>query len=182
MIYDVFMTPLEIGVLRKIRKQLMGKVAGDVLEIGFGTGANIPYIRGVNSYTALDLEIDKRIKSQFHGVDFVSGDAHHLGFSDESFDTVVCTLVLCSVHSAPKVLREIYRVLKPGGHYIFIEHILPQKKWSQRIFNHLNPLWYKVSQSCQLTHHTDELINTQFNTVDGQYTSSSIFYYGKAKK
>lgn len=182
MIYDIFMAPLEKGLLKNIRQFLIPHASGQVLEIGFGTGVNYSYYQDVESLTGLDLWIDNKVIEKFDKVRFVEGDAHQLPFEDNSFDCVVSTLTLCSVKDQEKVISEIHRVLKPGGQYLFIEHILPQDR-KNKLFRMINPLWYKVSQSCQLTHETDKLLrSSQFELVNENYSESGIFYSGIAKK
>ena len=84
-------------------------------------------------------------------VKVLPGEAENLGFDDDSFDTVVCTLTLCSVHTPALVLTEVHRVLKPGGRFLFCEHGLAPDtavaRWQQRI----GPFWTPLAGGCHLT-------------------------------
>lgn len=183
--YDLFMSPIELLILKNLRRELIPKSTGDVLEIGIGTGVNFNlynYNR-IKSYTGLDVEISLKAKKRKRNKQtLVSGVAENLQFSDNSFDTVVVTLVLCSVQDRKKALDEIYRVLKPGGNLIFIEHILSSEKIIEKFFYKVDKYWNKFAK-CTLCSKTDELIKNSNLTIKHMNKKAvGIFCYGIASK
>lgn len=177
--YDVFMTPIEGLFLNRIRKQLIKKATGDVLEIGFGTGVNIKHlsVSNLTSFTGLDTQENTYFLDKYPKLNLVQGYAENLPFNDHSFDTVIVTLVLCSVSDVEQSLREIKRVLKPGGRYLFMEHILPKPSVVAHSFHTLNPLWHKHS-GCNINRDTAKDIQKYFSIQNGIQESGGIFIYG----
>jgi ubiquinone/menaquinone biosynthesis C-methylase UbiE len=129
--YDKQTKRLERHGLAAVREELIAKVSGDVLEVGSGTGANVGYYRASNirslTLTEPDPSMLKRLERRTAeaGIDatVLRAAAEDLPFEDNSFDTVVATLVLCGVDDQPRTVREIHRVLRPGGRLIFVEHV-----------------------------------------------------------
>ena len=128
--YDRSMARMEQAGFRELRERALAQATGDVLEIGGGTGSNLPYYgAGVTSLTIAEPEqpmlkrLEKKVREQRSVVKVVRAPAEELPFADDSFDTVVSTLVLCGVDDQPRSLREIRRVLRPGGRLVFIEHV-----------------------------------------------------------
>lgn len=119
------------------------RAIGATLEVGIGTGLNLPhYPIGLN-LTGLDLSPEMlalaRIRAQHEGrgLELLEGDAQDLPFPDELFDTVVCTYALCSVPDDARVVREMGRVLKPGGRLILVDHVrstFPPLYWLQWLY------------------------------------------------
>ncbi|MEX1308525.1 MAG: class I SAM-dependent methyltransferase [Eubacteriales bacterium] len=182
-VYDLFMFPLEAMVLKRLRRQLIPKAKGDVLEIGAGTGANLSYYRGeeISTLTMADKEVSRAMKKTIPipACRCVDADILSLPFDDNHFDTVVETLVLCSVADVPAALGEIKRVLKPNGQFIHIDHGLPKKRGLKRVFKALAPLWYKMSQSCQIDKtYAPDLEKAGFTTNPEGYTKRGVFYWG----
>jgi ubiquinone/menaquinone biosynthesis C-methylase UbiE len=111
------------------RRWVCSQAAGDVLEIGMGTGLNLPYYRDDVRLTGIEfsstmLELArKRAKDLGRAPDLRLGDAQALEFPDESFDTVVCTLALCTIPDDRRALAEAKRVLRPGGRLLLLEHV-----------------------------------------------------------
>jgi ubiquinone/menaquinone biosynthesis C-methylase UbiE len=119
----------ELGV-RALRQSLLGDARGSVLEIGGGTGANLPFYEGeVESLVVTEPEpamlrrLQRKAREQAPLAKILRAPAEDLPFEDSSFDTVVSTLVLCGVDDQQRALREIRRVLKPGGRLLFLEHV-----------------------------------------------------------
>ena len=128
--YNRLMASTERAGLAEIRAGLVGEAAGDVLEVGAGTGHNLPYYAtAVTSLTLTepDPSMLRRLQQAAGSTDRPSivlrAPAEDLPFDDASFDTVVCTLVLCGVDDQPRAVREIRRVLSPRGRLLFIEHV-----------------------------------------------------------
>jgi ubiquinone/menaquinone biosynthesis C-methylase UbiE len=128
--YDHQLAKVEKEGLGDLRRESLAGASGHVLEIGAGTGANLAlYGPGVESLTLTEPEppmlkrLEKRANEQAPKATVLRAPAEGLPFPDDSFDTAVSTLVLCGVDDQPRALRELRRVLKPGGKLIFIEHV-----------------------------------------------------------
>jgi ubiquinone/menaquinone biosynthesis C-methylase UbiE len=111
------------------REWVCSQAHGEVLEIAVGTGRNLPYYPAGVRLTGIELspamlDVAKARANQLgRDVDLRLGDAQALPFPDESFDTVVCTLSLCSIPNVRKAVHEVRRVLRSGGHFLFLEHV-----------------------------------------------------------
>jgi ubiquinone/menaquinone biosynthesis C-methylase UbiE len=152
-------------VFDKPRKRTLARASGRILEIGFGTGRNLPhYPPGVSRIEAIDPDTDldrfsaPRIAASSIAVDFHHLNAEHLPFSGASFDTVVCTLTLCSIPDVVHALGEVQRVLKPGGRFLFLEHGLSPDAGVARWQHRLNPLQQRIGGGCHLTRDTVALV------------------------
>jgi ubiquinone/menaquinone biosynthesis C-methylase UbiE len=148
--YDRMIAATEEAGLRDRRREALARAHGRVLEIGGGTGANLPfYGKAVTSLTVTEPEepmvrrLKQHVDEQGRPIQVVMAPAEHLPFEDGSFDTAVSTLVLCTVDSQPDALAELRRVLKPDGELLFIEHVRSQEeglaRWQDRL-NWLNRL------------------------------------------
>ncbi len=178
-LYDVCMKPIENRWLKKIREKSIPKAMGTVLEIGFGTGANYPFydFSKVEKIVAVDIK-NHTLSGQ--NVEFVEASIESLPFQDNCFDTVVASLVLCSVEHQDIALKEIKRVLKPKGCYIFMEHVRP-KDTQGRIFDTVNVIWKAFSRGCQINKNTLTLIEKLDWKVEVKFLGD-ILCYGKATK
>ena len=128
--YDRSMARMEKAGFRELRERSIGQAKGEVLEIGGGTGSNLTYYGpAVSSLTITEPEdpmlkrLEKKVREQGSAAKVVRAPAEKLPFEENSFDTVVSTLVLCGVDDQRQALREIHRVLRPGGRLLFIEHV-----------------------------------------------------------
>jgi ubiquinone/menaquinone biosynthesis C-methylase UbiE len=169
--YDRYVLPKLIEAacsqkpMQELRARYVPRASGDVLEIGIGSGLNLAhYGTAVASITGLDPAAELTGKAQARARK-LDRPVHVLGVSgeeipadDKRFDTLVCTWTLCSIPNVYAALREMHRVLKPGGRLYFIEHgRAPDPsvvKWQRR----LEPLWKKIGGGCHLTRQADELI------------------------
>lgn len=129
------------------RKILWDKVQGEhILEVGVGTGKNFPYYPLNTTITALDFSekmLDKaKVKKQHLNltVDLELMDVQSLCYADNSFDTIVATFVFCSVPQPTKGLQELYRVCKPGGQVLLLEHVLSSKPLMAKMMQLMNPV------------------------------------------
>jgi len=150
MTYDRQMAKTERAQLRSLRQGLLAAAAGDVLEIGGGTGANLPwYGPGIMSLTVTEPEppmvrrLEQHARERAPLARVLRAPAEDLPFDDSTFDVAVSTLVLCGVSDQPRALRQLRRVLRPGGQLLFIEHIRsgdPRLARHQDRMNWLNQL------------------------------------------
>jgi ubiquinone/menaquinone biosynthesis C-methylase UbiE len=154
--YDAMEWFMELSRFAKWREELWGRVEGNkVLEVGVGTGKNLPYYPSGRDITALDISpkmlerARQRARKPGVDVELVEGDAQRLPFEDNSFDSVVTTFVFCSVPDPVQGLRELHRVLKSGGQLIMLEHVLSHKsvlrilmRWFDFLPYHL---WGRIS-------------------------------------
>jgi ubiquinone/menaquinone biosynthesis C-methylase UbiE len=146
--YDRQVAKVEQAGLGELRQTLLADASGRVLEVGSGTGANLPfYGPGVESLTVTEPEpamlrrLEQRVREQAPRAKVVRAPAEQLPFEDDAFDVAVSTLVLCGVADQGRALRELRRVLRPGGRLIFIEHVRSDEpglaRWQDRL-NGLN--------------------------------------------
>ena len=145
--YDRFSKGMEDAGLAEMRRNLIEGASGDVLEIGGGTGANLGYYgAGVESLTVTEPErpmlrrLERKARQQNSQATILRAPAEDLPFEDASFDTVVSTLVLCGVDDQPRAVRELRRVLRPGGRLIFIEHVRSDDARVAKMQDRMNPL------------------------------------------
>ncbi len=167
-LYDWFTRGTEEACFRAWRSELLSLVSGRVLEVGVGTGANLAhYGTGVGRLvlTEPDQQMRRKLeqrldRSKISRVELVDSALEALPLADNSFDFVVCTLVLCSVTSPECSLAEIKRVLRPGGALVFMEHVASEDRprrfrWQRRI----EPLWKRLMGNCHLTRRTASTIS-----------------------
>jgi SAM-dependent methyltransferase len=163
-IYSRFVFPRVIdrvmrrAPLSELRPAVLADAQGDILEIGFGTGLNLPhYPADVKRLTVLEPNVAmhrrsmQRIEHSPIEVDVVGlPNGRDIGTADQRFDTVVSTWTMCTIADLPHALREIHRVLRPGGRLLFVEHGLAPdlrvRKWQRR----LNPLNRLIGDGCNL--------------------------------
>ena len=161
-IYDRLMADSERACLAMWRDALLVEAAGDILEIGAGTGANVDRYGSRASTITLtepDPHMRARLVKRFPGASVTDAACEHLPFEDARFDTAVSTLVLCSVRDPARSVRELRRVLRPGGKLLFIEHVAAapgtrRRRWQGRV----EPLWRRVLGNCHLTRETERTI------------------------
>lgn len=195
-LYDLFMHPLEYLRLARIRRVLLPRATGAVLEIGAGSGVNLRYYKPetITSLTVSDRsdrsllyrERGRRYLGEDNSVPLSTAviDAQTLPFPDGSFDTVVATLVFCSVECAPCGFDEIARVLRPGGRYLFLEHVRPSRVVTARAVDRINPVWNLISGGCNLNRDTLKAIGeagftvTVGNSLNGG--DHGLFVWGEA--
>ena len=175
-IYDRLTEASEEACLRQWRAELLRDLTGQVLEVGTGTGRNIPFyppglarlvLTEPDQYMRRKLSEKIRTRAP-NRAELLDASLDDLPFPAASFDAVVATLVLCSVPHPERALREIHRVLKPDGRFVFLEHVAaedrPQRlKWQRRV----EPFWKRISGGCHLTRRTaDAIVAAGFTVAD----------------
>ncbi|HIP87431.1 MAG TPA: class I SAM-dependent methyltransferase [Anaerolineales bacterium] len=155
--YDLGMLPLEWAIFRRMRRRAFSLDRGDVLELGVGTGVNLPFYGARVRVTAIDanpqmLQRATRRRTQA-SIRFVQADVHRLPFADGTFDTVTGSLLLCSVEAPPRVLSEVRRVLRAGGRLVLLEHTRGTGLGAW-LTDRIHPLWYKWNGVCHFNRET----------------------------
>jgi ubiquinone/menaquinone biosynthesis C-methylase UbiE len=148
---------------RRLRAKLMRQASGRVLEIGYGVGSNWPHLPADVEYVGIEpdpymRERAERRRPPGRTLDLREGDAQALDFADASFDTVVGTLVLCTIPDPEKALAEMRRVLRPDGRLLFWEHVNARSRLGRGILGALTPLWSRVGGGCHPNRDTLEAI------------------------
>jgi ubiquinone/menaquinone biosynthesis C-methylase UbiE len=142
--YDRGMRVLERLLFAGGREWVCAQARGEVLEIAIGTGRNLPYYADDVRLTGVDLSpamlelARRRARELDRDIDLRLGDAQALAFADESFETVVCTLSLCTIPDARAAVAGVRRVLRPGGRFVLLEHVrspLPPVRFGQRLLD-----------------------------------------------
>lgn len=165
----IFPVVLDIATkpLKPQRQQTISLATGRVLEIGIGTGANLPFysqkvseIIGIEPELAMLKKAELMVKQAPSNalVKLAVGDAHHLEFADNSFDTVIMCLVLCTIPDPLQALKEAHRVLKADGQLLFLEHVRAPSSWVARCQDVVNPAWKHLACGCQLNRDTETTI------------------------
>lgn len=145
-IYDIFEQPMEIMSLKKWRVEVTKELNGKILEVGVGTGKNIPYYPDGMDITAIDFskmmlsKAKEKAELLNKNVELIQMDAQDMNFNDNTFDCVFTTCVFCSVPDPIKGLKEIRRVCKPNGKIIMIEHVRSEKKVIGLLMDIFNPV------------------------------------------
>jgi ubiquinone/menaquinone biosynthesis C-methylase UbiE len=180
-VYDSFMGTMERAGLSAWRQALLAEVSGRVLEVGAGTGVNVPfYPRDVERLVVAepDANMRKRLAQKVQalgaGAEVSDASALALPWGDGSFDAVVCTLVLCTVPDPARALAEIHRVLVPGGAFVYLEHVAADHHpgrlaWQRR----LEPFWSPLAGGCRLTRRTSDTIRDAGFDVAGETRESA---------
>ncbi len=151
--------------LTPIRARVAAGLAGDVLELGFGSGLNVPHypaavtrVRAVDPRTVGRKLAAKRVASSSVAVEYVDLDGEDLSAASASIDHVLATWTLCSIPHVDRALSEIHRVLRPGGSFHFVEHGRSPEPGVSRWQDRLTPVQRRVVGGCHLNRPIDELV------------------------
>jgi len=152
-------------VLLPFRQRVTGAAEGRVLEVGIGSGLNLPlYGPAVRTLIGLDPspELLERARTRAAAtpvpVELLEASAEAVPLENASIDTVVTTWTLCTIPDAPRALAEMRRVLKPSGTLVFVEHGRAPEPAVARWQDRLDPLWWRVAGGCHLNRKIDDLI------------------------
>lgn len=170
--YDRFMAPLERLGLRGWRRRLLRDVQPPVLEVGVGTGASLRWYADRQPVVAADRE-GKMARAALEKAAVLGRAAHmcqmdvqRLAFPDETFASVVTSLVFCSVADPLQGLRQIRRVLRPGGRLFMLEHVRPGHPVLGALADAFNVPWHAFTQECRLNRRTVENVAAAGFAVD----------------
>jgi ubiquinone/menaquinone biosynthesis C-methylase UbiE len=165
LVYDPFVWLGEIAGMRRRRRALLGGVRGRVVEIGAGTGLNIAhYPDGIGELVLAEPEpgmrrrLERRVQRCARVARVVDAPAELLPLADASVDTVVSTLVLCTVGNPEGALREIARILRPDGQLLFIEHVRSSSRLLAAWQALLSQPWRQFAGGCDCNRPTVELM------------------------
>lgn len=163
-VYDPVMAIPERLALPPHRRYLVDGLSGRVLDVGTGTGANVPYLAERAAETTLEVhavEPDPHMRRRANeaardaglAVELCSASADRLPYADGSFDAVLVGIVLCTVPDPAATLDELSRVLRPGGELRFLEHVRAAgiEGWLQRL---VDPVWTRLAGGCHVTRDT----------------------------
>jgi ubiquinone/menaquinone biosynthesis C-methylase UbiE len=170
-IYEKYFLPKLLNMamkspeLSKLRSQLVPMATGKVLEVGIGSGLNLPFYQKGVHVTGVDPSVELKSYAQEvadeHNlaVEFLSQGCADLPIEKDTFDTAVVTWSLCTIPDPLEALEEIRRVLKPNGKLVFIEHGKSNEAKVARLQNRINPLWRVIGGGCNLNRQPDDMIN-----------------------
>lgn len=177
-LYEKYILPRFINLamqnadMAKLRSEIVPEAEGDVIEVGMGSGLNLPfYSEGVRSVTGIDPSeklkelAEERINDAPMAVELVTESAEDMPFEDRRFDTAVVTWTLCTIPNPEKTLHELRRVLKPGGALLFVEHGRSPEanvaKWQDRV----NPVWKPIGGGCNINRPIDVIVEGNGFTI-----------------
>jgi SAM-dependent methyltransferase len=148
---------------RQLRERIVGKAEGRVLEIGYGVGSNWPHLPQGVSYVGIEPDPYMRERAERHRpagleLDLRDGDAQALEFPDGEFDTVIGTLVFCTIPEPDRALAEIRRVLRPGGKLLILEHVNARGRIGRAALHAVTPLWARMGGGCHPNRDTQKII------------------------
>ncbi len=184
-IYDAFMLPQELLGLRRQRARTAGAATGIVLELGVGTGLNLPHYAGAGEVVGIDPDPHMLRRAQRRAakapcpVRLVEAGAQDLPFGEHEFDTVVVTLSFCTIPDPVAAVAEARRVLKPHGRFLFFEHIRSEKPWVARLQGAVTPAWKRVAGGCHLNRSTVATIEGEFEIE--RIWRKGVFVQGAAR-
>lgn len=200
--YDKHVLPkllnLACGVkpVRMQRQKVVPNAAGRILEIGIGSGLNLPFydagkvdkLWGLEPSDEMTAYARKRVREVPFEVEFIGLPGEEIPLADHSVDNVVVTYTLCTIPDAIAALEQMRRVLRPGGRLLFCEHGEAPDESVRRWQERLNPMWRKISGGCNLNRKIPELIESggfRITDIDTMYIPGlrplSFNYWGAAE-
>lgn len=159
-VYDAMCAVLERTGLGRWRRWLAAGARGRTLDLGCGTGRTLPLLRPGGPVVGVDPshEALARARRRAPGVPLVQASGEALPFRAGAFDTVVASLVFCSVPDPVRGLAEVRRVLAPGGALRMIEHVRSTRRWKARFQDAVQPLWTRVAGGCHPNRETERTV------------------------
>ncbi|HEY0734969.1 MAG TPA: class I SAM-dependent methyltransferase [Herpetosiphonaceae bacterium] len=157
-LYDGVVGRLGAGKLGTWRRQIFASLSGDILELGVGTGLNLPAYGSGARVIGVDVELDLLRRALSRGAQTIVGDGERLPFPDATFDYVTSALVFCSIPDPDLALREVARVLRPGGRLIQLEHTRTNHALPDAMLDLITPLWATIAGGCHPNRDTPALL------------------------
>jgi len=172
--YDGCMAVFDALGLARLRRSLVDEAQGRILEVGCGTGRNLPLYPPKSNVVALDHDgaVLRRARQRAPGTACVVARAEALPFADASFDTVVSGLVFCSVADPARALAEIRRVLRPDGRLCMLEHVRHASPRWAALQDWITPLWVRLSGGCHPNRDTESAVVRAGFDIDQQSRAS----------
>jgi len=200
-VYETWIVPrlLDLAMRNRLldhyRQRTIETARGLVLEVGVGSGLNLPlygpavaHVIAIDPSTELLRLASRRVADARVPVSLLRASAEHVPLADAVFDTIVMTWTLCSIPNPTGALTEMRRVLRPGGRLIFVEHGLSPEIRTARWQHRLTPYWKRISGGCHLDRKTDDLIRAagfQIDAIEMAYMQGpkpwTFMYQGSAK-
>jgi ubiquinone/menaquinone biosynthesis C-methylase UbiE len=172
-VYDRMMAGTEEAGLTEKRAQLLSRAEGETVEIGAGTGLNLRHYRTdlerlvmTEPEEPMARRLREKAAESSVRAEVVEAPAEALPFPDDSFDTAVSTLALCTVEDPGKAIGELRRVLRPGGKLLFLEHVRADDPGLARWQDRVAPLWRAVGHGCNCNRPTPKLIEEAGFVID----------------
>lgn len=162
--YDLFEKPFELFIIRSLRRKLLSQARGRVLEIAIGTGANLPHyppdmeVVGIDVSEGMLQQAQRKKLKRNPTVSLAQMDSQFLALADNIFDTVVCSMALCTVPNPVESLKQMTRVLRPGGKILLLEHIRSSSRLIAWIQEKTSPRQEK-RMGCSFIRRTPEAVN-----------------------
>jgi len=166
--YDRFLDKFEKAGLSEKRREMLIPARGRTIELGTGTGLCLPYYPDAVSelvltepYPHMVVKLQEKVQAlsaHKRRTQLVVAPAEQLPFEDGSFDTVVASMILCTVRDPQNALKEITRVLKPDGQYLFLEHVRNPDPKIARMQDLIQPGWYLFGNECHCNRPTVETL------------------------
>jgi ubiquinone/menaquinone biosynthesis C-methylase UbiE len=169
-LYDALCACCEWQGLGRWRRWLVSGASGRTLDLGSGTGRNLPLVPAGALAVGLDPAWDllQRARRRAPAAPLVQGRAEALPFRAGAFDTVISGLVLCSVVDPVRALGEIRRVLRAGGQLRALEHVRSTRPWKARIQDRLQPFWTRLTGGCRPNRDTERLVEAAGFVIDAE--------------
>ncbi len=192
--FSAYMMEVVMSPLERLRGRTIANASGKVLEIGVGTGLNLPYYGPVEALYAIEpdpvlLEVAKQRAMQHNvSVEFVQTGAEDLPFPDAFFDAVMVTWVFCTIPEVQRAIREIFRVLRPDGALHYIEHTASPHDAMRSVQRWMTPVWKKVAGGCHLDRDPHALLteagflHERFRPIQTSFWNPFPIYAGSAHK
>jgi ubiquinone/menaquinone biosynthesis C-methylase UbiE len=169
-LYDALCAIYEASGLGAWRRWLVAGARGRTLDLGCGTGRNLPLLPSAARAVGLDPALDalRRARHRAPGIPLVAGSAEALPFRDRTFDTVLSGLVFCSVPDPARGLAEVKRVLRPDGELRMLEHVRSTIPWRARLQDWVQPAWTRIAGGCRPNRETERTVEAAGFRIDDE--------------